>query len=478
MSRTPFGQLSKAALFAPLFVLLCAAPPAWTQGAGDDLWADLDAPAAAPAPQPAEAAPAPAEPAAAPEAATAPAPESPAAAEPPAPEAVAAPDSARPSDDALRAASADSASAPADAPAAAPDSALAEAPAPAADDSLRAAALPDSAAAPVDALAAADSASSAVPDSAALKAEAAIAAAAADTAAAAERDSAAARRKDLLGTVKVSQVGGVSQLENYRSPRRALFMSLLIPGLGQFYAGGSAATYVRGGVYLALEATLIACWWTMGVQAYDDNVGKARSWRKKHFSDSLYETRMQSLYRQADEEHREAFREKNLLKRASWCDALYSESQEAERKVCADKMLTDDFDNHVARLAGEGFRPYDRDAYELLLESGDFVLGWDDTRKLDADFNTVVSTLRSAQADRYVSLRDKAGRAADLQMVFIGGVLLNHIVSAVDAALTAHFHNQKLYEREAGIASRISVASGGGFGAGGWENRVVATLSF
>ena len=216
----------------------------------------------------------------------------------------------------------------------------------------------------------------------------------------------------------------------------------------------------------------------MGVQAYDDNVGKARSWRKKHFSDSLYETRMQSLYRQADEEHREAFREKNLLKRASWCDALSSESQEAERQVCADKMLTDDFDNHVARLAGEGFRPYDRDAYELLLESGDFVLGWDDTRKLDADFNTVVSTLRSAQADRYVSLRDKASRAADLQMVFIGGVLLNHIVSAVDAALTAHFHNQKLYEREAGIASRISVASGGGFGAGGWENRVVATLSF
>ena len=33
MSRTPFGQLSKAALFAPLFVLLCATPSAWAQGA-------------------------------------------------------------------------------------------------------------------------------------------------------------------------------------------------------------------------------------------------------------------------------------------------------------------------------------------------------------------------------------------------------------------------------------------------------------
>ncbi len=310
------------------------------------------------------------------------------------------------------------------------------------------------------------------------KAEAAIAAAAADSAAIADRDSAAAKRQELLGTVKVSQVGGVTGLERYRSPRKALFMSLLVPGLGQFYVGGAPATYVRGGVYVALEATLIACWWTLGAGAYDDKVSEARKWRKKNFSDSLYEARTRALYRQADEDHREAFKNANLAKRASWCDALYSESQESERKTCTDKMLTDGFDNHVATLAAEGFRPYDRDAYEILLESGDFVLGWKDTRSVDADYTTVFRTISSAQHDKYNKLRGEASDAADLETLFLGGILLNHIASAVDAVLTAHFHNQKLYEREAGIASRLQVGGWSGMGASGWENRVQLSLTF
>ena len=68
-------------------------------------------------------------------------------------------------------------------------------------------------------------------------------------------------RRELLGPVKVSKVHGIDEMKGrYKNPRKALFLSLLVPGAGQMYVGGNTSTYVRGGVYMALEVFMWSGW--------------------------------------------------------------------------------------------------------------------------------------------------------------------------------------------------------------------------
>ena len=57
-------------------------------------------------------------------------------------------------------------------------------------------------------------------------------------------------------------------------------------------------------------------------------------------------------------------------------------------------------------------------------------------------------------------MRSKANDYADMQAWFIGGLILNHIVSAVDAALTANAHNKVLYEEDISWYDRLHFDSG------------------
>jgi len=45
-------------------------------------------------------------------------------------------------------------------------------------------------------------------------------------------------------------------------------------------------------------------------------------------------------------------------------------------------------------------------------------------------------------------MRSRANELADMQAWFLGGLILNHIVSAVDATLAARSHNMALYEEK------------------------------
>ncbi|MCL4100538.1 hypothetical protein MMG03_000103 [Fibrobacter succinogenes] len=282
-------------------------------------------------------------------------------------------------------------------------------------------------------------------------------------------------RRDILGPVKVSKVNGLDDMKGkYKSPRKAMFMSLVVPGAGQLYVGGSTFTKVRGGVYLALEAALWGSWYYYSVYKYDRQVNRYKNFANDHFSIGTYETKMRKLYKDVSENGAE-FRSRYLGSRESFCEAIFGD---ANREGCyndsyvyyKDTDYRNRFVNNPKSLGDDrkknGF--YDESAVYQHVSDGSYVLGWDDVKdeavaaSLDLETNgsEVVALGTSSNQDTYRSMRNKANDYADMQAWFFGGIILNHIVSAVDAAFTAHAHNKALYQEDLSWYDRLHFDGG------------------
>ena len=92
-------------------------------------------------------------------------------------------------------------------------------------------------------------------------------------------------------------------------------------------------------------------------------------------------------------------------------------------------------------------------------------MGWDDVEDQAVAINLgleddeledgIVPLGKSSNMDKYRSMRNKANDYADLQVWFFGGLILNHIISAVDAAFTENAHNKVLYSEELSWYDRL-----------------------
>lgn len=277
-------------------------------------------------------------------------------------------------------------------------------------------------------------------------------------------------RRDILGPTKVSKVYGMDEIKGkYRSPKKALFMSLVVPGSGQLYVGGSTFTNVRGGIYLALEAGLWGSWYYFSVHKYNEQVKKYKNYAKKNFSIAKYEQKMHTLYGNlSDEGEKYLFRTRYLSGREDYCESIYGTPT---RDGCYSSDVTKTFDdeNHTARFTGnsleeelaKGLKLSNSSELYSLVAGPDFVLGWSDVANETADLHVddeefaKVSLGTSANQKKYRSMRSKANDYANLQAWFFGGIILNHLVSAVDAALTANAHNKSLYEEKISWYDRV-----------------------
>jgi hypothetical protein len=283
-------------------------------------------------------------------------------------------------------------------------------------------------------------------------------------------------RRDLLGPVKVSKVYGIDDMKGrYKSPRKALFMSLVVPGSGQLYVGGSTFTYVRGGVYLALEAALWGSWYYFSVYKYNDQVKKYKKYAKEHYSIGRYEAGMRDLYGQLSDEMEESrFEARYMSSREGFCEAIYgsataSNCYTAGRLFNQDKAHYDRFSvSNPSSLKDEiktvgSF--YDAPAVYQQISDKSYVLGWDDVTDPAIAINLeleeedpsdgLVPLGKSKHMDEYRSMRGKANDYADMQVWFFGGLILNHLVSAIDAAFTANSHNKTLYSEELSWYDRL-----------------------
>ena len=274
-------------------------------------------------------------------------------------------------------------------------------------------------------------------------------------------------RRDLLGPVKVSKVNGIDEMKGrYKSPKKAMFMSLVVPGSGQLYTGGSSFTYVRGAVYLALEAALWGGWYYFSVYKYDNQVKNYKKFAKKHYSIGRYEKEMLDLVNQLASESEESYFETRYMSsRESFCEAIYGKAS-ASGCYTAGKMFDNDA-AHAARFRnnpvslGEEVKAvgsfYDGSALYSEISDKSYVLGWDDVEDaelamnlhLDDDYDgDYIPLAKSKNMKEYRDMRSKATDYANMQAWFFGGLIVNHLVSAVDAAFTANAHNKELYSED------------------------------
>ncbi|SIO16094.1 hypothetical protein [Fibrobacter sp. UWB11] len=298
-------------------------------------------------------------------------------------------------------------------------------------------------------------------------------------------------RRELLGPVKVSKVNGIDEMKGrYKNPRKALFLSLLVPGAGQMYVGGNTSTYVRGGVYIALEVFMWSGWGYFSIYKYNQQVDKYKKFAKEHYSIGRYERAMRDLYNAGGSLYPSTFRSRYMGSRKSFCESIYGDASTAKcyqetELFAGDEQHYNKFNDKNKKLADEmgDFKKSFANESELfqLISEGVYVRGWDDVKdggtvidnlNLEDESSEVVSLGESERLDKYRSMRRDANDYADMQVWFIGGLILNHIVSAVDAALTANAHNKVLYEEDVSWYDRLHFDSGVSFkDSFGWSVR-------
>jgi hypothetical protein len=267
------------------------------------------------------------------------------------------------------------------------------------------------------------------------------------------------KRKDLLGPVQVSRVHSIDEAKGtHKSLKRALFMSLLVPGSGQMYVGSKQSRYIRGSFYLAEEIALISGLYYHSVYKYNKQVSKYQNFAKEHFSVIKYEEKMNEIFRR---DYDTLFQTAYGAERENYCKAIYGRSE--NNCITFSNGLTfatQKFDGTIS----------DQSAYYRSIASENLIMGWDDATysegKNPEDImallydNQYLSPLgQSDNYSEYTSIRKKANSYADRQAFFVGALILNHIVSAIDAALSAKAHNNSLYEERVSFLDKIRLGS-------------------
>lgn len=273
----------------------------------------------------------------------------------------------------------------------------------------------------------------------------------------------------------------------YRSPRKAFFYSLMLPGAGQAYVGH----WARGAAYITLDAGMALGWWYYGIHKSDLKMTQARDYADAHWKQSKYESQYKGLYDGSDKDTSTV---KNVLKtinpsRESYCGSVYGTGNvtyAACAEILPDSSVNNSynlhweasqFDLNTSAAANSQHRAAFANSetfYSLVGQENEFVRGWDDVRLTDAEVSAsggLYATIKADYYDKltdgnvdtkpisnpfgtstaqglYMSMRQKSNDYAKMKTWFLGGIILNHLISAVDAAFLAQSSNRSLYDME------------------------------
>jgi hypothetical protein len=219
-----------------------------------------------------------------------------------------------------------------------------------------------------------------------------------------------------------------------KSPILAAGLSLVVPGAGEFYSG----TYWKAALFLAAEAAM----WSLAY--YYNKRGDRGTNDFNAFADAHWNVVRYITYTL-----------KNLVPSGSqyqlwktgapppsnvqdpWDYVNWSELNRMEHDVSATSEGS--FYSHTLPVHG------DQQYYEEIGKYEQFNSGWDDVNpNLPPDYATIKAN-ESANALSYTYQRAQANGFYTKAATFVAVALVNHLVSAVDAALSASAYNRAVH---------------------------------
>ncbi len=288
-------------------------------------------------------------------------------------------------------------------------------------------------------------------------------------------------KKPRQKVVRETTINSINESKgSYRSPKRALFMSLVIPGLGQAYVGQSKFNYVRAAAYFATDVVLGVFWYEYVSVKHDREVRNYHSFADTGWSQVKYEFAIQQ---------NSSNKNFDLLNpaRETYCNAVVPAGSPL-LNGCKNPESGPEYSNFFSDVQGgedpntldsisayRGKFPNTFDFYNIIGQEQEFLSGWKDANVVFGD-SSITGT--SAYRDEYVSMRARANRYARMQAWFLGGMVINHIASALDAALTARYHNRQLYETESMWYDRLHFDGGLVLDQGWPKTNLTASITF
>lgn len=224
-----------------------------------------------------------------------------------------------------------------------------------------------------------------------------------------------------------------------KSPRRAFMYSMLVPGAGEFWAGSKK----RAALFFGLEVIGLGMylnWNGQGNDLEDDFRARADEewdpydyigWRKSRFSQS------------------------SSITHAMPC-SVYVASAPTSTPV----------PDAIADCPDRDKQQY----YELIGKYDQFIAGWGDV--VDADSNRVTSFTQIDSAENFTSAnrltyevdRNESNKYLKRATNVLGLILVNHVISAIDAARVARAQREGTSEAALQRRTRFAFGLGGGTG--------------
>jgi hypothetical protein len=220
-----------------------------------------------------------------------------------------------------------------------------------------------------------------------------------------------------------------------RSPWLAGSFSLAVPGAGEFYS----ESYVKSGIFFAVE---VAAW--IVAHTYDKK-GDRQTNIFQDYADGRW-----SVVRYV--EWVERYRGQ-LNPNAQYEDPISSNDTGLPPWLRVDWIKLNQMEREIGRRTGNGFthslppRP-EQQYYELIGKYHQYAGGWDDawsgnTPLITAD--DIVAGTVSPRFLEYSRMRGKANDYYNTASTVVGIVVVNHVLSALDAFFTATRFNKSIH---------------------------------
>lgn len=198
-----------------------------------------------------------------------------------------------------------------------------------------------------------------------------------------------------------------------KSPVLAAIMSGVVPGAGEVYA----QSYIKGAIFFAAEIGL----WLLKInfdKKGDDQTAKYEAYANQNWD----------IYKYA-----------RWLKRENFPGSQVINENEPNKEVLRQQVIQVEQQNFSHTLPAFGAQQY----YEVIGKYNSFFAGWSFINDAELTRNNWFD-YKSAGIDSYMTERQQANNYYDNASLAITGVILNHLLSAADAAWSVSMFNNDI----------------------------------